>query len=152
MANHKSSEKDVITSRKAALRNRSYKSQVRTAIKRVSRDVEKKDLAKAEADLKLAVSIIDRTRAKHVQALNTTNRQKGRVYDMVNKLRAEVGAQEAAPAVEETPVAEETPTPVKKTRTKKAAAPAEETPASEETAPAKKTRTKKATKTEEPAA
>lgn len=151
MANHKSSEKDVITSRKAALRNRSYKSQVRTAIKRVSRDVEKKDLAKAEADLKLAVSIIDRTRAKHVQALNTTNRQKGRVYDMVNKLRAEVGAQEAAPAVEETPVAEETPAPVKKTRTKKAAA-AEETPASEEAAPAKKTRTKKATKTEEPAA
>lgn len=151
MANHKSSEKDVITSRKAALRNRSYKSQVRTAIKRVSRDVEKKDLAKAEADLKLAVSIIDRTRAKHVQALNTTNRQKGRVYDMVNKLRAEVGAQEAAPAVE-TPVAEETPAPVKKTRTKKAAAPAEDTPASEEAAPAKKTRTKKTTKTEEPAA
>lgn len=151
MANHKSSEKDVITSRKAALRNRSYKSQVRTAIKRVSRDVEKKDLAKAEADLKLAVSIIDRTRAKHVQALNTTNRQKGRVYDMVNKLRAEVGAQEAAPAVE-TPAAEETPAPVKKTRTKKAAAPAEETPASEEAAPAKKTRTKKVAKTEEPAA
>ena len=149
MANHKSSQKDILTSRKAALRNRSYKSQVRTAIKRVYRDVEKKDLAKAEIDLRLACSIIDRTRSKHIQALNTTNRQKKRVYDMVNKLAAELksAGTTAAPAVEtKLAVEEKTPkkAPIKKTATSKeehvAAAPVE-TPV--EKTPKKVTRTAK---------
>ncbi len=92
MANTKSAQKEIITSRKAHLRNASYKSQVRTAIKRVTKDCEKKDLAKAEADLRLALSVIDRSYSLHIQKLNTVNRQKGRVYRMVNALRAELDA------------------------------------------------------------
>ncbi len=88
MANTKSAQRDIITSRKAHLRNAAFKSQVRTAIKRVALDVEKKDLAKAEADLKLACSVIDRSYSLGIQKKNTIGRQKARVYADVNGLRA----------------------------------------------------------------
>lgn len=89
MANIKSAQKDIIKSKSNALRNKSYKSMLRTAIKRVQQDVEAKNLEAAEKDLKVAISIIDRSRSLHIQKLNTTNRQKARVHRMVNGLKAD---------------------------------------------------------------
>jgi len=86
MANIKSSQKDIIKSEINRQRNVSYKSKLRTAIKKVEKDVEAGDLAKAKEDLKVAVSIIDRSYSLHIQKKNTVNRQKRHVANVVNEL------------------------------------------------------------------
>lgn len=96
MANIKSSQKDVVKAEKNRQRNAAYRSRVRTAIKKVAADCAKKDLTKAEADLKEAVSVIDRSYSLGIQKQNTTNRQKTRVYRMVNELKASLASASAA--------------------------------------------------------
>ena len=92
MAQIKSEKKDIISNEKNRLRNVSYKSALRTAIKKVEQDAARKDLAKAEADLKIALGFIDRSKGLGIQKENTVNRQKARAYAVVNKLKAELAA------------------------------------------------------------
>ena len=58
MANIKSEQKDILTNEKNRLRNKSYKSQVRTAMKKVRVDVEKKvERATLDADFQHALFV-----------------------------------------------------------------------------------------------
>jgi small subunit ribosomal protein S20 len=86
MANIKSQKKRIITSEKARVRNVNYKTKVRTAIKDVRVDVEKKDKEAANKDLKVAISLIDRSVVKGIQHSKTAARQKAEITSLVNTL------------------------------------------------------------------
>lgn len=86
MANIKSQIKRNKTNEKARLRNVAVKSQLRTACKKVKVAVEAKDKAAAEAALKVAVSLIDKSVGKGIQKQNTAARQKSHLQNLVNSL------------------------------------------------------------------
>ncbi len=86
MANIKSQKKRIITNEKARIRNVHYKSKLRTAIKNVRLDVEKKNKDAATKDLKIAISLIDRSVAKGIQHKKTAARQKAEIQHLVNSL------------------------------------------------------------------
>lgn len=89
MANIKSSQKDIVKSEKRNLRNKSYKSQVRTAMKKVRVDVEKKAGKEVvEAHAREAVSLIDRSVRMGIQKPNTGLRQKNQVWRLLNSVSA----------------------------------------------------------------
>lgn len=87
MANIKSAQKDILKNEKNNLRNKSYKSRVRTAMKKVRVDVEKKaDKATVEAHAREAISLIDRSVRMGIQKPNTGNRQKSQVWKLLNSV------------------------------------------------------------------
>ena len=86
MANIKSQKKRIITNEKARIRNVHYKSKLRTAIKNVRLDVEKKNKDAATKDLKIAISLIDRSVVKGIQHKKTAARQKAEIQHLVNSL------------------------------------------------------------------
>ena len=87
MANIKSQKKRVITNEKARLRNVSYKSKLRTAMKAVRVAVEAKDATKANEALVKAFSIIDRAVVKGIEHKGTARRQKSNLQLLVNSLK-----------------------------------------------------------------
>lgn len=87
MANIKSQKKRIITSEKARLRNASFKSQVRTASKKVELAVSANDKAAAEAALLVAVSLIDKSVVKGCQTANSASRQKSHLQRIVNEVK-----------------------------------------------------------------
>ena len=87
MANIKSQKKRVITNEKARLRNVSYKSKLRTAMKAVRVAVEAKDATKANEALVKACSIIDRAVVKGIEHKGTAKRQKSNLQLLVNSLK-----------------------------------------------------------------
>jgi len=87
MANIKSQIKRIKTNEKARQRNASAKSAVRTAMKKVRLAVEAKDLANAEALLKVAFSRIDKTVSDGIQHKNTASRQKAELQRLVNSIK-----------------------------------------------------------------
>ncbi len=72
----------------------SFKSQMRTAIKKVKAACEKKDLELAEKLLPEAVALIDKSVKEGIQALNTASRQKSSLMKAVNALKAAPAATE----------------------------------------------------------
>ncbi|MGM9873591.1 MAG: 30S ribosomal protein S20 [Bacilli bacterium] len=88
MANIKSQIKRIKTNEKARKQNASMKSMVRTASKKVRTAVENKDLAAAEALLKEAFKVIDKSHSAGVQTKNTVSRQKASLQNLVNTLKA----------------------------------------------------------------
>ena len=87
MANIKQQKKRVLTNEKARLRNISYKSKLRTAVKAVRVAVAANDLEKATAALNKAFSIIDRSVVKGIEAKGTAKRQKSNLQNLVNGLK-----------------------------------------------------------------
>ncbi len=87
MANIKQQKKRVLTNEKARLRNVSYKSKLRTAVKAVRVAVAANDLEKATAALNKAFSIIDRSVVKGIEAKGTAKRQKSNLQNLVNGLK-----------------------------------------------------------------
>ena len=87
MANIKQQKKRILTNEKSRVRNISYKSKVRTAIKAVRVAVEKKDLELANTKLVLAFSVIDRSVSKGIQKKGTAARQKSNIQNLVNSLK-----------------------------------------------------------------
>ncbi len=87
MANIKSQIKRIGTNEKARQRNASAKSAIRTAVKKVKLAVTEKDLAKAEALLVHAFSLIDKSVSDGIQHKNTASRQKGEIQRLVNSLK-----------------------------------------------------------------
>lgn len=85
MPHHKSAAKRVITNEKARVSNIAVKSRMRSAVKAV-RSATKR--AEAEAALKAAIPILDRTAAKGVIKKETANRQKSRLALFAAKLPA----------------------------------------------------------------
>ena len=87
MANIKSQIKRNRTNEEARERNRSAKSAVRTAIKKVRVAVEAKNLEEAEKALAVALKLIDKSVSDGVQHKNTGARQKSEVQRLVNSLK-----------------------------------------------------------------
>lgn len=86
MANIKSAKKRILVNQTKALRNKSIRSGVKTAIKKVLAAVEQGDKAKAEELLKDAVKAIDMACTKGVYHKNNAARKVSRLTRSVNKL------------------------------------------------------------------
>ncbi|MCX5921371.1 MAG: 30S ribosomal protein S20 [Candidatus Melainabacteria bacterium] len=89
MANSKGSKKRILTSIRNNERNTSYKSSVRTAVKKVHSLVAAKAVATDIADaLKQAQSLIDRAVCKDLYKKNKGARDFSRLVSLVTKAQA----------------------------------------------------------------
>ncbi len=86
MANIKSAKKRIRTSEKRAERNKSVRSGVKTAMKKVFAAVESNDKAAAEAALKSATGTIEKAGAKGVYHKNNVARKVSRLAKAVSKM------------------------------------------------------------------
>ena len=86
MANIKSQIKRVGTNEKARLANSSYKSAMRTAIKKVEAAAKANNKEEAVKLLSNALSYIDASVSKGIQHKNTAARQKAHLQALVNSL------------------------------------------------------------------
>lgn len=86
MANIKSAKKRILVSQKRADRNKSIRSKVKTAIKKVEAAIEANDKAAATDALRVAVSEIDKATQKGIYHKNNAARKVSRLTLAVNKL------------------------------------------------------------------
>ena len=86
MANIKSAKKRVIVNRTKAERNKAIRSEVKTSIKKVEAAVAAKDLAAAQAALKVATATIESSCSKGVYNKNNAARKVSRVSKAVNSI------------------------------------------------------------------
>ena len=86
MANIKSAKKRVIVNRTKAERNKAIRSEVKTSIKKVEAAVAAKDLAAAQAALKVATATIECACSKGVYHKNNAARKVSRVSKAVNSI------------------------------------------------------------------
>ncbi|MFD1038539.1 30S ribosomal protein S20 [Virgibacillus byunsanensis] len=86
MANIKSAVKRIDVNNKKRALNQSYKSDMRSQIKRVEKLVEAKDVDSAKSALQTTTKKIDKAVQKGVIHQNTGNRQKARLSKKVKEL------------------------------------------------------------------
>ena len=86
MANIKSAKKRILTSQKRNLRNRSIKSGVKTAMKKVYAAIESKDKEAAQKALVSATSTIGKAAQKGVYHKNNAARKVSGLALAVNKM------------------------------------------------------------------
>ena len=86
MANIKSAKKRVLTSKVRQERNKSIKSAVKTATKKVLVAVEASDRELAAKELLNATSVIDKAAKKGVLHKNTASRKVSRLATAVNRI------------------------------------------------------------------
>ena len=86
LANIKSAKKRIIVNRTKADRNKSIRSKVKTAIKKVDAAIAAKDSEAAAVALKNAISEIDKAQRKGIYHKNTASRKISRLTVAVNKL------------------------------------------------------------------
>ena len=86
MANIKSAKKRILVSRKRADRNKSVRSRIKTAVKKVEVAIEAGDKAAATDALRAAVSELDKATKKGIYHKNTTARKVSRLTKAVNAL------------------------------------------------------------------
>ena len=86
MANIKSAKKRIIVNRTKADRNKSIRSKVKTAIKKVDAAIAAKDSEAAAVALKNAISEIDKAQRKGIYHKTTASRKSSRLTVAVNKL------------------------------------------------------------------
>ena len=86
MANIKSAKKRILVSRKRADRNKSVRSRIKTAVKKVEVAIESGDKAAATEALRAAVSELDKATKKGIYHKNTTARKVSRLTKAVNAL------------------------------------------------------------------
>jgi small subunit ribosomal protein S20 len=84
MAQHKSAEKRARTTKRRTARNAQWKTRMRTAIKKVRTLKEK---AKAEAELRKTVKLLDQLAAKGIIHRNKAANQKSALTKLVNSLK-----------------------------------------------------------------
>ena len=82
----KSAKKRILVAEKRAEKNKSVRSRVKTAVKKVDAAIAANDKAAAEAALKAAVSELDKATKKGIYHKNTTARKVSRLTIAVNKL------------------------------------------------------------------
>ena len=87
MANIKSAKKRILVNRTKAARNKSIRSSVKTAMKKVELAVEQKDVEAAKAALPQAISAIDRAETKGVYHKNNASRKVSRLSKAVNSIQ-----------------------------------------------------------------
>ena len=86
MANIKSAKKRILVNRTKADRNKSIKSGVKTAVKKVEVAVAAKDAEGASKALVEAISIIDKAETKGVFHKNNASRKVSRLSKAVNSI------------------------------------------------------------------
>ena len=86
MANIKSAKKRVLVTKRNYDRNKSIKSSVKTAIKKVEAAVAEKDAEKAKAALLEATATIDKAAKKGVYHKNNASRKVSRLAKAVNTI------------------------------------------------------------------
>ena len=86
LANIKSAKKSILVSKKRADRNKSVRSRIKTAIKKVDVAIEAGDKAAATEALRAAVSELDKATKKGIYHKNTTARKVSRLTKAVNAL------------------------------------------------------------------
>ena len=87
MANIKSAKKRILVNRTKMERNKSIKSGVKTAVKKVDAAVAAKDVEAAKAALLNASSFIDKAATKGVYHKNTASRKVSRLSKAVNSIQ-----------------------------------------------------------------
>ena len=87
MANIKSAKKRILVSQIRADRNKSIRSSVKTAIKKVEAAVAAKDVEAAKAALLNATSVIDKAESKGVYHKNNAARKVSRLSKAVNSIQ-----------------------------------------------------------------
>ncbi len=87
MANHPSAWKRIRQTEKRRLRNKFYRTRMKTFIKRVREAINQKDTEQAEARLREASRIIAKTASKGVIHKRTAARKISRLTRQVNTLR-----------------------------------------------------------------
>ena len=87
MANIKSAKKRVLVAERNAARNKSIKSSVKTAMKKVEAAVANNDAAAAKEALTNATSIIDKAETKGVYHKNNASRKVSRLSKAVNSIQ-----------------------------------------------------------------
>ncbi len=87
LANIKSAKKRILVNRKKAARNKSIKSSVKTAIKKVELAIAQKDTEAAKAALPEAISAIDKAQTKGVYHKNNAARKVSRLSKAVNAIQ-----------------------------------------------------------------
>jgi small subunit ribosomal protein S20 len=78
---HKSAEKRLKQSKRANIKNRSIKSQIKTSVKKVEASLDEKDLKKV-------FSLLDKASRKKVVHKNVASRVKSRLTRLVNQKSA----------------------------------------------------------------
>ena len=86
MANIKSAKKRILVNQTRAARNKSIRSAVKTAIKKVEAAVVAKDKEAANAALLAAISLIDKAESKGVYHKNNAARKVSRLTKAVNSI------------------------------------------------------------------
>ena len=86
MANIKSAKKRILVNRTKAERNKSIRSAVKTAMKKVDTAVANKDRAAAQAALPQAVKAIEMAASKGVYHKNNAARKVSRISKAVNSI------------------------------------------------------------------
>ena len=86
MANHKSAIKRARQSEEQRVRNRSRKTRMKNVIRKLEESINSKSKETATEDLKLVVSIIEKTAALGVIHKNTASRKISRLTRRLNAL------------------------------------------------------------------
>ena len=86
MANIKSAKKRILVTETRATRNKSIRSEVKTAIKKVEAAVAANDKDAAKAALTVAISTIESASSKGVYHKNNAGRKVSRLTKLVNTL------------------------------------------------------------------
>ena len=86
MANIKSAKKRILVTETRAARNKSIRSEVKTAIKKVEAAVAANDKEAAKAALTVAISTIESASSKGVYNKNNAGRKVSRLTKLVNTL------------------------------------------------------------------
>lgn len=87
MANIKSQKKRIVTNEKARVRNISFKSKVRTSMKKVEAAVKAGNKDEAVKLLNVAISLLDRAVVKGIFHHKTAAREKSRLQNLVNEMK-----------------------------------------------------------------
>jgi small subunit ribosomal protein S20 len=86
MANHKSAAKQARRNEKRRLRNRWWRSRLRTETRKLREAVERGDADTAQSLLPSLLGLYDRTAKAGVIHINTADRSKSRLQRSVNRL------------------------------------------------------------------
>ena len=86
LANIKSAKKRILVTETKTARNKAIRSEVKTSIKKVEAAVAAKDLAAAQAALKVATATIESACSKGVYHKNNAARKVSRVSKAVNSI------------------------------------------------------------------
>lgn len=86
MANIKSAKKRILVTESKTLRNKMIKSKVKTEAKKVIAAINANDKVAAQTQLIVAISEIDKAKAKGIFHKNASSRKISRLTQLVNKM------------------------------------------------------------------